>query len=99
MDKRRFMEEATRLACLVAAVLTRQTYVLAAPLTAFVWLVVQGRRRRPCPDAACGRPYALWYGAGNTGFAVAAAFGSTTVGTPFRFCTQAEPMPRPGLRR
>ena len=30
----------------VAAVLTRQTYVLAAPLTAFVWLVVQGRRRR-----------------------------------------------------
>jgi ABC-type glycerol-3-phosphate transport system permease component len=30
----------------VAAVLTRQTYVLAAPLTAFVWLVVQGHRRR-----------------------------------------------------
>jgi hypothetical protein len=30
----------------VAAVLTRQTYVLAAPLTAFLWLVVQGHRRR-----------------------------------------------------
>lgn len=30
----------------VAAVLTRQTYVLAAPLTAFVWLIAQGHRRR-----------------------------------------------------
>jgi hypothetical protein len=30
----------------VAAVLTRQTYVLAAPLTAFVWLLVRGHRRR-----------------------------------------------------
>lgn len=30
----------------VAAVMTRQTYVLAAPLTAFVWLLVAGRRRR-----------------------------------------------------
>ena len=30
----------------VAAVATRQTYVLAAPLTAFVWLMVQGKRRR-----------------------------------------------------
>jgi ABC-type glycerol-3-phosphate transport system permease component len=30
----------------VAAVLTRQTYVLAAPLTAFVWLLAQGHRRR-----------------------------------------------------
>ena len=30
----------------VAAVLTRQTYVLAAPLTAFLWLLVGGHRRR-----------------------------------------------------
>jgi len=40
----------------VAAVLTRQTYVLAAPLTAFVWLLVQGHRRRALELAglSCG---------------------------------------------
>ncbi len=40
----------------VAAVLTRQTYVLAAPLTAFVWLIVQGNRRRALELAgiSCG---------------------------------------------
>ena len=40
----------------VAAVLTRQTYVLAAPLTAFVWLVAQGHRRRALELAgiSCG---------------------------------------------
>jgi ABC-type glycerol-3-phosphate transport system permease component len=40
----------------VAAVLTRQTYVLAAPLTAFVWLLVQGQRRRALELAglSCG---------------------------------------------
>jgi 4-amino-4-deoxy-L-arabinose transferase-like glycosyltransferase len=31
---------------LVAAVYTRQTYALAAPLAAFVWLVAQGQKRR-----------------------------------------------------
>ena len=31
---------------LVAAVYTRQTYALAAPLAAFVWLLAQGQRRR-----------------------------------------------------
>ena len=40
----------------VAAVSTRQTYVLAAPLTAFVWLLAQGRRRRALELAgvSCG---------------------------------------------
>jgi ABC-type glycerol-3-phosphate transport system permease component len=38
----------------VAAVLTRQTYVLAAPLTAFVWLLVQGHRRRALELAGLG---------------------------------------------
>ncbi len=53
-DKRRTMAAAAVL--FVAAVLTRQTYVLAAPLTAFVWLAVQGRRRRALELAgiACG---------------------------------------------
>jgi Dolichyl-phosphate-mannose-protein mannosyltransferase len=37
---------------LVAAVYTRQTYILAAPLTAFVWLVAQGQRRRALQTAA-----------------------------------------------
>ena len=37
---------------LVAAVYTRQTYVLAAPLAAFVWLVAQGQRRRALQTAA-----------------------------------------------
>ncbi len=31
---------------LVAAIYTRQTYALAAPLAAFVWLLTQGQRRR-----------------------------------------------------
>jgi len=40
----------------VAAVMTRQTYVLAAPLAAFVWLLVQGERRRALELAgfSCG---------------------------------------------
>ena len=38
----------------VAAVLTRQTYVLAAPLTAFVWLLAQGQRRRALELAGLG---------------------------------------------
>lgn len=37
---------------LVAAVYTRQTYVLAAPLAAFVWLVYLGQRRRALETAA-----------------------------------------------
>jgi hypothetical protein len=37
---------------LVAAVYTRQTYMLAAPLAAFVWLVAQGQRRRALETAA-----------------------------------------------
>ncbi len=37
---------------LVAAVYTRQTYMLAAPLAAFVWLVAQGQRRRALQTAA-----------------------------------------------
>ena len=37
---------------LVAAVYTRQTYILAAPLTAFVWLVAQGQRRRALQTVA-----------------------------------------------
>ena len=37
---------------LVAAVYTRQTYILAAPLAAFVWLVAQGQRRRALQTAA-----------------------------------------------
>jgi hypothetical protein len=37
---------------LVAAVYTRQTYVLAAPLAAFVWLAAQGQRRRALETAA-----------------------------------------------
>jgi hypothetical protein len=37
---------------LVAAVYTRQTYVLAAPVAAFVWLVAQGQRRRALETAA-----------------------------------------------
>ncbi len=32
--------------CIVAAVYTRQTYALAAPLAAFVWLLARGQRRR-----------------------------------------------------
>lgn len=53
-EKRRAVVAASFL--FVAAVLTRQTYVLAAPLTAFVWLVVQGRRRRALELAgiSCG---------------------------------------------
>ena len=43
-ERRRAMIAAAVL--FVAAVLTRQTYVLAAPLTAFVWLLVGGHRRR-----------------------------------------------------
>ena len=39
---------------LVAAVLTRQTYVLAAPLTAFVWLLACGHRRRALELAGVG---------------------------------------------
>ena len=37
---------------LVAAVYTRQTYFLAAPLAAFVWLVAQDQRRRAVQTAA-----------------------------------------------
>jgi hypothetical protein len=37
---------------LVAAVYTRQTYILAAPLAAFVWLVAQGQRHRALQTAA-----------------------------------------------
>jgi hypothetical protein len=37
---------------LVAAVYTRQTYFLAAPLAAFVWLAAQGQRRRALQTAA-----------------------------------------------
>ena len=37
---------------LVAAVYTRQTYILAAPLAAFVWLAAQGQRRRALQTAA-----------------------------------------------
>jgi Glycosyltransferase family 87 len=37
---------------LVAAIYTRQTYALAAPLAAFVWLVAQGQRRRALETAA-----------------------------------------------
>jgi hypothetical protein len=37
---------------LVAAVYTRQTYILAAPLAAFVWLASQGQRRRALQTAA-----------------------------------------------
>src|ERR687898_859402 len=37
---------------LVAAVYTRQTYILAAPLAAFVWLVSQDQRRRALETAA-----------------------------------------------
>jgi hypothetical protein len=37
---------------LVAAVYTRQTYILAAPAAAFVWLVAQGQRRRALETAA-----------------------------------------------
>ena len=37
---------------LVAAVYTRQTYILAAPLAAFVWLIAQGQRRRALQTAA-----------------------------------------------
>src|SRR5215207_7378581 len=38
--------------------------------------------------------YVFWkYGAGNPGLAVAALAGSTAVGSMFRFCTHAEPMP------
>jgi len=37
---------------LVAAVYTRQTYILAAPLAAFVWLVARGQRRRALETAA-----------------------------------------------
>ena len=53
-DRRRTMVLAALL--FVAAVSTRQTYVLAAPLTAFVWLAVQGKRRRAMELAgvSCG---------------------------------------------
>ena len=37
---------------LIAAVYTRQTYILAAPLAAFVWLVAQGQRRRALETVA-----------------------------------------------
>ena len=37
---------------LVAAVYTRQTYIVAAPLAAFVWLVAQGQRRRALQTAS-----------------------------------------------
>jgi hypothetical protein len=37
---------------LVAAVYTRQTYILAAPLAAFVWLFAHGQRRRVLQTAA-----------------------------------------------
>src|ERR687889_127810 len=37
---------------LVAAVYTRQTYILAAPVAAFVWLAAQGPRRRAIETAA-----------------------------------------------
>jgi hypothetical protein len=37
---------------LVAAVYTRQTYMFAAPLAAFVWLFAQGQRRRAIQTAA-----------------------------------------------
>jgi hypothetical protein len=37
---------------LVAAVYTRQTYILAAPVAAFVWLAAQGQRRRAIETAA-----------------------------------------------
>jgi hypothetical protein len=37
---------------LVAAVYTRQTYIVAAPLAAFVWLVAQGQRHRALQTAA-----------------------------------------------
>jgi ABC-type glycerol-3-phosphate transport system permease component len=50
--RRRAMAAAALL--FVAAVLTRQTYVLAAPLTAFVWLLVQGHRRRALELAGLG---------------------------------------------
>jgi hypothetical protein len=43
-DRRRSVVVAALL--LVAAVYTRQTYALAAPLAAFVWLISQGQRRR-----------------------------------------------------
>jgi len=43
-EKRRSLVVASLL--LVAAVYTRQTYALAAPLAAFVWLLSQGQRRR-----------------------------------------------------
>ena len=51
-ERRRAMAAAALL--FVAAVLTRQTYVLAAPLTAFVWLLVQGQRRRALELAGLG---------------------------------------------
>lgn len=51
-ERRRAMVAAALL--FVAAVLTRQTYVLAAPLTAFVWLLVQGQRRRALELAGLG---------------------------------------------
>jgi len=37
---------------LVSAVYTRQTYILAAPIAAFVWLIAQGQRRRALQTAA-----------------------------------------------
>jgi hypothetical protein len=37
---------------LVAAVYTRQTYILAAPVAAFVWLAAQGQRRRAIETVA-----------------------------------------------
>ncbi len=43
-DRRRSLAFAGLL--LVAAVYTRQTYALAAPLAAFVWLLAQGQKRR-----------------------------------------------------
>jgi len=51
---------------LVAAVYTRQTYILAAPLAAFVWLVAQGQRRRALQTAAiAGGACLLMFGALN----------------------------------
>jgi len=49
-DKRRSVVIAGLL--FVAAVYTRQTYALAAPLAAFVWLVTQGQKRRALELAA-----------------------------------------------
>ena len=56
---------------LVAAVYTRQTYMLAAPLAAFVWLVAQGQRRRALETVAI---------AGGAGLVVFALLNIFTAG-------------------